>query len=60
MSERARKLCLYANELEQLKISLFQWEQHEIARSLEHPVELLRKEAELELIKYEVRYRTDA
>lgn len=56
MSQRAVWLFEKANQLELIKVSLIQMKQHEVARALEQPVELLRKEAELELMEYERRY----
>lgn len=56
MSQRAVWLFEKANQLELIKVSLIQMKQHEVARSLEQPVEILRKEAELELMEYERRY----
>ncbi len=60
MSGRAKQLYEYAHRLEQIKIDLLQLSQAEVSRSLEQPVELLRKEAELELLQYEKRYLRDA
>lgn len=59
MSGRAAQLYSYAAELERIKVSMVQLRQYEIARSLESPIELLRKEAELELMEYQRRYHSE-
>lgn len=59
MSGKAKQLFEYAHRLEQVKVDLIQFKLGEASRSLEPVIEILRKEAEIELMQYINRYGED-
>ena len=56
MSGRARQLYEYAHRLEQIKVDMVQMKLDEVGRLLEPGIDILRKQAELELMDYQRKY----